>query len=69
MTCIDRFGNVSDPVEVSANVYGAEYQSALRNRGVAVVTRFGNGLVIQWKDIPGDCVLNYKTRKAKRWKG
>lgn len=64
VTCIDRFGNVSDPVEVSANVYGAEYQSALRNRGVAVATRFGNGLVIQWKDIPGDCVLNYKNAQG-----
>lgn len=65
VTCVDRFGNVSDPVSLSANVYGEVYASTVRNRGVEIATRFGNGLVIQWKDIPGDCVLNYKDEQGK----
>ena len=59
MTCVDRYGNQANPINVSANVYGESFQSTLSNRTV-VATRFGNGLVVKWKDKPGSCVLNYK---------
>lgn len=64
VVCVDRFGNESEPIDISANVYGDNYQSTLCNRGVEVATRFGNGLVIKWKDIPGDCILNYKNESG-----
>lgn len=60
VTCVDRFGNESTPVNVSANVYGDSFQASLSNRAVQVATRFGNGLVVKWKEITGNCVLNYK---------
>ena len=60
VTCVDAFGNVSDPVNLYANVYGPVFQSTLSNRGVEHASLFGNGLVVKWKDIPGDCVLTYK---------
>ena len=50
VTCIDRYGNQSKPINVSANVYGESFQSTLSNRTVEVATRFGNGLVVKWKD-------------------
>lgn len=64
VTCVDRFGNETGPQDISANVYGPEFQASLHNRGVGVATRFGNGLVIQWKDITGDCVLEYKDEQG-----
>lgn len=60
VTCVDRYGNQANPINVSANVYGESFQSTLSNRTVEVATRFGNGLVVKWKDKPGSCVLNYK---------
>lgn len=60
VTCIDRYGNQSDPINVSANVYGESFQSTLNNRTIEVATRFGNGLAVKWKDKPGSCVLKYK---------
>lgn len=65
VTCIDRYGNQSKPINVSANVYGESFQSTLSNRTVEVATRFGNGLVVKWKDKPGSCVLNYKDEAGK----
>lgn len=60
VTCIDRFGNESTPVNVSANVYGESFQASLNNRAVQVATRFGNGLAVKWKDLSGNCMLRYK---------
>lgn len=65
ITCIDRFGNEAPPISASANVYGDSFQATLRNRAAEVATRFGNGLAIKWKDIPGSCVLNYTNEAGK----
>ena len=47
VTCVDRYGNQANPINVSANVYGESFQSTLSNRTVEVATRFGNGLVVK----------------------
>lgn len=65
VTCIDRFGNESAPINASANVYGDSFQTTLSNRAAEVATRFGNGLAIKWKDISGSCMLNYKNESGK----
>lgn len=65
VTCIDRFGNESAPINASANVYGDSFQATLSNRAAEVATRFGNGLAIKWKDTPRSCVLNYTNEAGK----
>jgi hypothetical protein len=60
LVCIDRYGNESEPVEISTTVYGDNYQSGLQNRPVKVATLFGNGLVIGWGEPVGNwCELSY----------
>lgn len=60
VTCIDKLGNEAAPVSFTTNVYGDNFQATVKNRVAEVTTRFGNGLAIRWKDIEGDCTLEYK---------
>jgi hypothetical protein len=46
VVCFDRYDNESVPVELSVQVYGADYQNTLNVRPVRVVTKFGNGYAI-----------------------
>lgn len=56
----DAAGNSSVPVFVTANVYGANYQSSLVNRGVADASLQNDGSArISWADVSGDAgVIN-----------
>ncbi|GHT70886.1 hypothetical protein AGMMS50239_39710 [Bacteroidia bacterium] len=51
--CLDKFGNESEPVEVSANAYGDSYQATLQNAKIKAKTEFGNGIAIGWEGVPG----------------
>ncbi|MDR3309038.1 MAG: carbohydrate-binding protein [Tannerella sp.] len=52
----DKFGNESAPVELNVKAYGDVYQSSLVNREINVVSKFGNGLSISWKNQAGSWV-------------
>ena len=65
VTCIDRFENKAAAINVSAKVYGDSFLATLENRNVEVASLFGNGLVIKWKDIHGDCFLKYNDENGK----
>lgn len=56
----DASGNSSVPVFVTANVYGANYQSSLVNRGVADASLQNDGSAkITWADVSSDAGVIY----------
>lgn len=50
--CYDKFGNASLPMEVNVMVYGAYYQSQLRNVSVTSCTYKASALTVKWGNAP-----------------
>jgi hypothetical protein len=64
LVCLDRFGKESLPVDVTIKAYGDIYQSTLVNREINIVSKFGNGLTVSWKNQIGNWIKFFYNNEA-----
>jgi hypothetical protein len=64
VVCLDRSGKESVPVDIAVKAYGDIYQSTLVNREINIVSKFGNGLTVSWKNQSGNWIKFFYNNEA-----